>query len=67
MLQYHVCSIIFRRMNAELEAKTSELVKEAEELLVSLAVSRVQAQAGFYTTILYAKNTICNLLLFLGG
>ena len=25
-----------RRMNAELEAKTSELVKEAEELLVNL-------------------------------
>ena len=26
---------MFRRMNAELEAKTSELVKEAEQLLVS--------------------------------
>lgn len=25
-----------RRLNAELEAKTSELVKEAEELLVSI-------------------------------
>ena len=29
-------SLFFRRMNAELEAKTSELVKEAEELLVSM-------------------------------
>ena len=31
-------SLISRRMNAELEAKTSELVKEAEELLVSKCV-----------------------------
>ncbi len=32
-----VCVCVkYRRLNAELEAKTSELVKEADQLLVSL-------------------------------
>ena len=31
-----VSMYMYRRMNAVLEAKTSELVKEAEELLVSV-------------------------------
>ncbi len=37
MVRKFALCLNFRRMNAELEAKTSELVKEAEQLLVCAA------------------------------